>query len=213
MINQPEQAQSFGRSQETYRYRMENFKSGDQIIFVEDLPKNKPIRLETKRLTGEKNGRKYDFEAKTYLIRISIRGYEADVELKPKDIPMFAILCPKGLDNFKRATFIFDGINWAYLGMDMQTNPTPVSSISQVMRSDPRQPDLNAPVDQITKNLETMTADMKKMYAVNSSEYKIDIKILTAVANSILPGKALDLISAAKTQGYIYEKDGAYRPT
>jgi hypothetical protein len=192
---------------------MENFKSGDQFSIIEDMPRKKPIRFEMNHLAGEKNGRKYDFDAKTNLIRITKNGYEADLELKPRDVPMFAILCPMGLENFKGATFVFDGYNWAYLGIETSnSNQPPISQVSQAMR-DPRQPDLNAPVDQITKNLETMVADITKMYAVNSPEYKIDIKILTNVANSILPGKALDLISAAKAQGYIFEQDGAYKPT
>jgi hypothetical protein len=106
------------------------------------------------------------------------------------------------------------------MGIQSQPNtPTPISNITQAMR-DPRQPDLNPlppreePVDQIKACLDKLANDMKQMYAMNSSEYKIDIRVLTNVANSIFPGKALDLITAAKTQGLIYEQPiGVFRPS
>ncbi len=205
---QPQKPQSFGNVQETYKYRLNNFKSGDQFTIVEDMPKNKPIRLETKRLVGEKNGKKYDFDAKTYLIRISNRGYEADIELKPHDIPMFAILCPKGLDNFKGATFVFDGYNWSFMGIETpQSNQTPINNISSAMR-DPRQPDLSAPTqpeDQRDVYAKTLVSRIQVLNDMGTDAFMSDVLKL---ASKICPGKEVDIVGYTKSKGLISEKEG-----
>jgi len=211
--NQPTPAQSFGRVQETYKYRLDNFKSGDQFVIVEDMPKSKPIRVETKRLTGEKNGRKYDFDAKTYLIRISSRGYEADIELKPRDIPMFAILCPKGLDNFKGATFVYDGSNWSFLGIEtVQSNTSvPISNISQAMRTDPRQPDLSPPAPQADQKDVAVNKLVEKISEYNMLGVGITTQMLMVTADKLLPGDAVGLIGYGKAKGLISEVDGKWK--
>jgi len=213
MINQPNtpqrSAQSFGSVQENFKYRLANFNSGDQFTIVEDMPRNKPIRLETKRMTGEKNGRKYDFDAETYLIKVVSRGYEAFIELKPKELMTIATLCPKGLENFKGATFVYDGYNWSFLGIE--TPQTPISSISQAMAPrDPRQPDLTPPQDQ---------RDLFVIKLANSiqtlSEYgnKMDAAAVMSICEKITPGKAMDLFAYAKGKGAISEADGVYKVT
>src|SRR3972149_7130660 len=103
--NTPRPAQSFGSVQETFRYRLKNFTSGEQFSIVEDMPRSKPIRLETKMMKSQKDGR--DFESKTYIIRITSKGYEADLEVYEKELPRLAVLCPKNLENFRGCTFVF----------------------------------------------------------------------------------------------------------
>jgi len=212
MSNQPNTpqrpARSFGSVQETFRYRLGNFNSGDQFTIVEDMPRSKPVRLETNRLAGEKNGRKYDFVAETFLIKVVSRGYEADIELKPKELMTLATLCPKGLDNFKGATFVFDGYNWAYMGIEIPQ--TPISNISQAMRSDPRQPDLNAPVDQRDLFLVKLTTGITTLEALGN---KVDAAVVMKICDNIMPGKGIDLFSYAKTKGSISEVDGAWKVT
>jgi len=56
-----------------------------------------------------------------------------------------------------------------------------------------------------------MIKDMEYLKKVNSPEYQITTKVLMNIAETITPGKALDLITAAKTQGYIIESAGVYR--
>jgi len=108
---------SFGSVQETFRYRLRNLVSGDQFTIVEDMPRNKQIRFEMGKGKA-KDGR--EFDSKTYIIRVVLRGYEADMEVYEKELPKLAVLCPKGLENFKGCTFVFDGYNWAFLGIETQ---------------------------------------------------------------------------------------------
>jgi len=207
--NTPRPAQSFGSVQENFRYRMENFNPGYQFTIVEDMPRNKPARFETKRMTGEskKNGKKYDFDAMTYLIRVVSRGYEADIELKPKDFMTLATLCPKGLDNFKGATFVFDGYNWSFLGIE--TPQTPINSISQAMTPrDSRQPDLNPAPDQRDLFTQKLTNSIQTL-----SDYgnKMDSAAVMSICEKITPGKAMDLFAYAKGKGAISEVDGVWK--
>jgi hypothetical protein len=58
-----------------------------------------------------------------------------------------------------------------------------------------------------------MVNDMEYLKKVNSSEYQITTKVLMNIAESITPGKALELITNAKAQGYITESAGVYKPT
>lgn len=200
-VQQPKPPQTFGNIQNTYVFRLSQFINGDQITIVEDLHKNKPIR-EAKKHSLKGN------DYTVYLIRINSNGFEADLELFVFELSALAMACPKGTENLKGMVLIHNGRSFTYLMGNM-----PIPEISVI--PDRRQPDLNPPsqpVDQVKADIDKMCADMKSMYAVNSSEYKIDIKVLTNVANSILPGKALDLIQAAKTQGAIYEQPiGVYK--
>jgi len=199
--------QSFGSVQENYRYRMANFNSGEQFTIIEDMPRNKPVRLETKRMTGEKNGRKYDFDAQTYLIKVVSRGYDADIELKPKEFMTLATLCPKGLENFKGCTFVFDGYNWAYMGIE--TPQAPISNISQAMTPrDPRQPDLNPAPDQRDLFVTKLTSGMQTLEALGN---KVDSAVVMKICDNITPGKALDLFQYAKGKGAISETNGEWK--
>jgi len=217
MYNQPNNqirpAQSFGSVQEEFKYNLaKGFSPGDQFTIVEDMPRSKPLRFEIgEGQFKEKDGTTRKFESKSYLIRVISRGYEADMLVYPKLLSKLAVLCPKGLENFKGATFVYDGYNWAYIGIE--TPSQPISNISQAMR-DPRQPDLNPPApqqDQAETFIKTMVKDMEYLKKVNSPEYQITTKVLMNIAESITPGKALDLITAAKTRGYIIESAGVYR--
>jgi len=205
--NTPRPARSFGSVQETFRYRFANFNSGDQFTIVEDMPRSKPVRLETKRLAGEKNGRKYDFEAETYLIKVVSRGYEADIELKPSELMTLATLCPKGLENFKGATFVYDGYNWAYMGIE--TPQAPISNISQAMPPrDPRQPDLNPAPDQRDLFVTKLTTGMTTLEALGN---KVDASVVMKICDNITPGKGIDLFQYAKGKGAIREDAGVWR--
>lgn len=207
--NTPRPAQSFGSVQDTFRYRMTNFSSGDQFSIVEDMPRSKPVRFETERVKGEKNGRKYDFDALTYLIRVTSRGYEADIELKPKDFMTLATLCPKGLENFKGATFVFDGYKWAYMGIEAPQ--APISSISQAMAPrDPRQPDLNPAPDQRDVFLTKLTTGITTLRALGN---KTDTSVVLKICENINPGNAVGIFGFAKTKGVIEEIDGEWQAT
>lgn len=205
--NTPRLAKSFGSVQDNFRYRMATFNSGGQFTIVEDMPRSKPIRLEINRKIGEKDGRKYDFDAQTYLIKIVSRGYEADIELKPKELMNLSTLCPKGLDNFKGATFVFDGYNWAYMGIE--TPQTPISNIAQAMR-DPRQPDLNLVPDQRDLFVQKLTTGITTLEALGN---KVDAALVMKICDNITPGKGMDLFAYAKGKGAISEENGAWKVT
>jgi len=194
-------AQSLGSVQESFRYRFSGkrstFISGDQFTISEDMPRSKPIRFEIGE--GTKDGR--TFESKTYLIRVKSKGYEADMEIYGRDLPGLSILCPIDLANFRGATFVFNGNNWAFLGIDAPAQQT----------RDPRQPDLNPPnsqVDQAKMSIDKLIGDMK---TVSKLGITLDAKQMMTIADTITPGHALELITNAKQLGYIIESAGVYR--
>ena len=194
--NTPKPAQSFGSVQETFRYRLRAFNQGEQFSIVEDMPRSKPIRFEKETKKG-RDGR--DFESKTYLIRVVSRGYEADLEIYEKDLPGLAVLCPKGLENFKGATFVFDGNNWAYMGQE--TPQQPISSVSQAMAPTQPQDQRDEFLARVIKNIDLYT----------SLGSKADAAIVMKMCELITPGKALDLFQYAKTKGAIIETNGEYK--
>jgi len=200
--NTPRPAQSFGSVQETFRYRLRAFVSGDQFSIVEDMPRSKPIRCEKEMKKG-KDGR--DFESKTYIIRVTSKGYEADLEIYEKELPRIAVLCPKDLTNFKGATFVFDGYNWAYMGIE--TTQTPISDIGQAMR-DPRQPDLNPAQDQRDIFVAKLAASIQTLEGLGN---KVDASVVMKICDNITPGKGMDLFAYAKGKGAISETNGEWK--
>jgi len=205
--NTPRPAQSFGSVQETFRYNLaRGFNSGDQFTIVEDMPKNKPIRFETGE-AQDKTGRK--FESKKHLIRVVSRGYEADMVVYPKLLPGLAVLCPKGLENFKGATFVFDGINWAYMGIESTTQP-PITSVSSAMR-DPRQPDLNPTPPQADQKDVAVNKLAEKISEYNMLGIEITTKMVMTISEKLLPNDAVGLMGYAKSKGMISETEGKWK--
>jgi len=202
--NTPQRPASFGSVQETFRYRLRNFVSGDQFTIVEDMPRNKQIRFEMVKGKA-KDGR--EFDSKTYIIRVVVRGYEADMEVYEKELPKLAVLCPKGLENFKGCTFVFDGYNWSYLGIE--TPQAPISNISQAMTPrDPRQPDLNPAPDQRDLFDAKLTAGMQTLEGLGN---RVDAALIMKICDNIMPGKGMDLFSYAKGKGAISEVNGVWK--
>ena len=75
---------------------------------------------------------------------------------------------------------------------------------------DTRQPDLSEPAPQEDfglKNIRQMLSDVKTMTRVG---VPVKIDQMTKIADTIAPGKALDMIKRAKEEGFMYEKDGVY---
>jgi len=192
--NQQKPAPTLGGVQQNFQYRLRNFIINDQFTIVEDLPRTKPIRQAIR--AGQKG------QYNVFLIRISSNAFEADLELFEGELNNLAIACPKDTQNFKGITLAFDGRKWVYVCGET----TPIR--------DARQPDLTPPAtpqDQTKTFIEAMIKDMEYLKKVNSPEYQITTKVLMNIAESITPGKALDIITAAKTQGYIIESAGVYR--
>ena len=199
--NTPRPAQSFGAVQETFRYNLaKGFNPGDQFTIVEDMPKSKPIRSEIGETIKTKDGR--SFEPMSYLIRVVSRGYEADMLVYPKLLSGLAILCPKGLANFKGCTFLLDGCNWVYMGIEGTT--------SQKAALDARQPDLSAPKPAEDFGLNSIRQMLNDINTVTKLGVSVKIDQVTKICDIIAPGKALDMIKRAKEEGFMYEKDGVY---
>jgi len=109
--------------------------------------------------------------------------------------------------NFKGCTFIHDGYNWAYLGIE--TPQTPISNISQAMTPrDPRQPDLNPSNHQKDIFVEKLTAGITTLAALGN---KVDSAVVMKICENITPGKALDLFQYAKGKGAISETNGEWK--
>lgn len=196
--NKIQPAASFGSVQETFRYRLKNFTSGEQFSIVEDMPRSKPIRCEKEMKKG-KDGR--DFESKTFIIRVVSRGYEADLEIYEKDLPKLAVLCPKDTTNFRGATFAYDGYNWAYMGVEN----------TQAPQRDPRQPDLNGPSQQPDQRdlfISKLTTGITTLEALGN---KIDASLVMKICDNITPGKGMDLFAYAKGKGAISETNGEWK--
>jgi len=199
MYGQPQQkaAPTFGGVQQNFQYRLRNFIINDQFTIVEDLPRTKPIRQ------AQKAGSKGQYTV--FLIRISSNNFEADLELFEGELNNLAIACPKDTQNFKGITLAFDGRKWVYICSDAP--------------SDPRQPNLypnpqTSPISQPQQSTDQKSLFMAKMIgsmrALESVGVPCDISKLTLMCESISPGNALQLISTAKGEGRICEKDGKY---
>lgn len=199
--NTPRPAQSFGAVQETFRYNLaKGFNPGDQFTIVEDMPKSKPIRMETNEMKTKDGSR--TFQSETYLIRVTSKGYEADMLVYPKLLSGIAILCPKGLANFKGCTFLLDGYTWVYMGIEGTT--------SQRAAPDARQPDISEPAPQEDFGLKSIRQMLSDIKTVTKLGVAVKVDQVTKICDTIAPGKALDMIKRAKEEGFMYEKEGVY---
>lgn len=184
--------QSFGQLQDTFVFRLRNFIQGEQFTIVEDSPRHKIPR------TAQRNGGKGQYTV--CLITISFNGTNADLELYDNELSQIAALCPKGTQNFKGATFAFDGRRWQYICGD---NPIP---------RDPRQPDLNPPtqqqpIDQRDLYLNKLVEAMK-----TASLYdELTESRVSKIADKISPNGSDALISYGKTKGAFCESQGVFR--
>jgi hypothetical protein len=189
-IRPPEPALSLGEIQQTFTFKLRNFKYGDQFTIIEDLPRAKKCRQVVKK--AMKTGQPYTVNA----IRVSHNSFEADLELFGEELALIAVACPKDTINFKGIALSFDGQKWIC-----------VSSNTQDMGFQPNMP-LNKPVDQRDAQVNQLVAFIK---AQNFVDMPVTYPILQKVADKISPNNAVDLIGYAKTQGAIYEKDGNYK--
>lgn len=196
--NPPRPAQSFGSVQETFRYRLKNFTSGEQFSIVEDMPRSKPIRCEKEKKRGKDGG---EFESITYLVKVVSRGIEADIEIYAKDLPGLAVLCPKGIENFKGSTFAYDGYNWSYLGVENIQTP----------QKDPRQPDLNPPQQQPDQRDVFVSKLVTSIQTLEALGNKVDASVVMKICDNISPGKGMDLFAYAKGKGAISENNGEWK--
>jgi len=192
--NQQKPAPTLGGVQQNFQYRLRNFIINDQFTIIEDLPRTKPIRQAIR--AGAKG------QYNVFLIRISSNAFEADLELFEGELNNLAIACPKDTQNFKGITLAYDGRKWVYVGGEMPIPRDPMLD---------KRPDLNPPADQTETFIKSLVKDMEYLKKVNSPEYQVTTKVLMNIAESITPGKALDLITNAKSQGYIIESAGVYR--
>ncbi|MDD5387631.1 MAG: hypothetical protein PHQ22_10600 [Sulfuricurvum sp.] len=195
----PKPPQTFGNIQNNYVFRMSQFIGNDQITIVEDLPKNRPVRQATK-----KSAKGNDYVV--YLIKIDFNGFVSDLEMFGHELNTLAVACPKGTENFKGITLVHNGRSLVYLSTDAPLDP------SVPRRTDTRQPDLSAPAqapteDVVLNNMRQMLADIKTLTKLGVA-VKVDQVI--KICDTIAPGKALDMIARAKSEGFMYEKDGVY---
>jgi len=193
----PKPPQTFGNIQNNYVFRMSQFIGNDQITIVEDLPKNRPVRQSTK-----KSAKGNDYTV--YLIKIDYNGFQSDLEMFGHELNTLAVACPKGTENFKGISLVHNGRSFVYL-----STSAPLDA-SVPMRTDARQPDLSAPKpaeDFGLNNIRQMLNDVKTMTRVGVT---VKIDQMTKIADTIAPGKALEMIKRAKEEGFMYEKDGVY---
>lgn len=186
--NQAKPAPTLASIQREFTYSLFGFRVNDQFTIVEDLPATKPIKQITK--IANKTGKPYQ----VFVIRITSNNFEANLELFETELNKIAIACPKDITNFKGVTLAFDGQRWVYVSQDTNTPGQP-------------QLDANVPLNANAIN-NKIVADIQSL---NKVGVQVDIKVLTNICDAIQPGKALELIQAAKTGGYIVESNGIYR--
>lgn len=191
--NQPAKPPAtFGSLQNSFVFKLYQMKANDQFTVIEDIPRSKVIRS-TPRLSSKGN---------TYpvlLIKVSKDGFEADIEMMESEFQAIVITCPKDTPNLKGHTFAFDGYRWS----DVSADNSPYGFQPNVP--------LNAPMtSQIDQQLKSLCDGIKAADLIGA---QVNTPILMKIAEKVIPGDALGIITYAKTKGAIYEKDGVYKVT
>lgn len=184
---QQKPAPTMGSLQQSFVFRFRQFLINDQFTIIEDLPVTKPVRQVTRQSAK-------GFNYSVFLMKISSGGVEADLEMMDHELTAIAIACPKDTKNFKGITLAFDGRRWVYICSDTNAQQNAPTTQFQPQGSN--------------TDIEKLVTGIK---AINSIGTDVLMSDLIKMADKITPGKALDLIQAAKAGGYVYEKDGCVK--
>ena len=165
---------------------------GQQFTIVEDLPKTKTIREKT-----EKSQKGKDYQA--YFIKVQSGLFEKDLRMLESELTKLFLAMPTSLTNFRGAILTVDqGVNkdLTYIGLSSsEMNENFPSNANKP--SEPAQPikTINDYADMLAEAVKTNT----------SVGITTTYPILQNMADKIYPGRALDVIMAAKAKGCLSE--------
>lgn len=181
-------------------YRLVN----KQITIIEDLPRSKNIRERIE------HNDKYNKNITYYYIKVQEGLFEKDLKLTENQLTQLFLVLPQDMLNFKGATLtvIQDGLNreFSYVGHAEGMNENFHPKSSDIAKS------MEPATSQQSKPMSDMGSQLAHAIELNfKMGIKTDRETLSKMADAINPGKGLDLIVSAKTEGWIYEKDGIFR--
>lgn len=188
-------APTLGSIRQNFAFRLFGMRQGDQFTIIEDLPETKRIRSVIRQ--AQKSGKDYP----VFLIRISMNGFEADLELMETELSQLAIAVPREIKNYKGVTLANNGSRWEYV---CQTTES---------MNDGFKPPITQPVSPEAQKdafLRKMCEDMTTLNKIGTS---ITPEVMLKIADAITPGDAMGLIAAAKTKGLIFEQAGVFKVT
>jgi len=169
-------------------YTMYDLRTGRQFTIIEDIAKTQKPRVV--KVTGSKG----PYEVARLKINTGIMNGE--LELSEGYWNQLWRSLPPTVTNLKNVTIAYDSTKGQIEFVSQDTNTPGVSQF------DPR-----VQLNDDAKN-KKIVADIQSL---NKVGVQVDIKVLTNICDSIQPGKALEMIQAAKTGGYIVESNGIYR--
>lgn len=190
---------SFKQIQKDYLetpFWISQFGFGSQITIVENIPATKPFRFKKTKST------KFPGDYVVNLIRITDGYTEKDLEVSKKNTEALMLNIPGHITNLKGVTLANNNGRWEFVCQtDESMNDGFKHAITQPV----------SPEEQKDRFLKKMCEDMSQLNKVGIS---ISADVMLKIADSITPGDAMGLISAAKTKGMIYEeKPGIFKVT
>lgn len=196
------------QTKQQYEERPFSFRNllNSQFTIEEKLDISANPRI-TKKEGTSKFGKPYSMELAK--LNISDGVFQKDLEMTEAEWMILSRALPKGLINLQGVTLKIKrdntgmGYDVEYIGVarqDMQGNAYNNAQVA------PEQPIISA------KAQSDLGSQLAHAIELNfKMGIKTDRETLNKMADAINPGKGLDLIVSAKTEGWIYEKDGIFR--
>jgi len=168
-------------------YTMYDLRTGRQLTIIEDLAKTmRPKVVKTK-------GSKGDYEVAHIKINTGIMNGE--LELSESHWNKLWRAMPPSVTTLKGVTIAYDTSKEEIIFVSQESNCIGTSNLDNTVP-------LN---EQAVMN--KIIADIRQL---NKVGVNVDIKVLTNICDAIQRGKALELISSAKSGGYILDNNGIY---
>lgn len=165
-------------------YTMYDLRNGRNVTIIEDISKTmRPRVVKTKGIKGE-------YEVARLKINTGIMNGE--LELSENNWNKLWRSLPQSVNTLKNVTIAFDA------------SKDEIVFVSQ--DNVPHNLDASVPLNENAR-LEKIAFDIKNLNKVGIA---VDIKVLTNICDAIQPGKAIEMIPAAKSGGYIVESNGIY---
>ncbi len=175
--------------------------NGKQFTIEEDLQVSQLPRTGKKEGVSKHGGTPYSMEIAK--IRISDGIFEKDLHLSENEWTKLSAAIPDTLLNLKGVVMAYDRDNLTYVGVSSES-----MNENMPRRSQDAPGQTNAP----STNQSDLARQLSHAIELNfKMGIKTDQATLQKIADAINPGKGLDLIVAAKTEGWVYEKDGIFR--
>lgn len=195
----PKSALSIVKEYKETPFEMWNLRN-KQITIIEDLPKSKNIREKIE------HNEKYNKNQTYYYIKVQEGLFEKDMKLTENQLTQLFLVLPQDMMNFKGAilTVIQDGLNreFSYVGRSPEGMNENFPSNATEQPAKPEMP----------RQLNDYAVMLWEAVKFNENlGVKVPYPVLQTMADKIYPNHALDVITAAKTAGYITEHADGFR--